>query len=102
MNTRLRDFYDVYILQNKEMQINLQILSDAIQATCKKRGSEDALSNFQDTLDQIEHNAAMRELWKVYQKKNSYADSITWDAAVSSVRFLCDSCIPKYNENEKE
>lgn len=102
LNTRLRDFYDVYILQNKEMQINLQILSDAIQATCKKRGSEDALSNFQDTLDQIEHNAAMRELWKVYQKKNSYADSITWDAAVSSVRFLCDSCIPKYNENEKE
>lgn len=102
LNTRLRDFYDVYILQNKEMQIDLQVLSDAIRATCKKRGSEDTLSNYQDTLDRIEYNAAMHELWKVYQKKNSYVDSITWDAVVSAVRFLCDSCIPNHKKNEEE
>lgn len=102
LNTRLRDFYDVYILQNKEMQIDIQVLSDAIRATCKKRGSEDTLSIYQGTLDGIEYNAAMHELWKVYQKKNSYADSITWDAVVSAVRFLCDSCIPAHKKGEEE
>lgn len=102
LNTRLRDFYDVYILQNKEMQINLQVLSDAIQATCKKRGSEEMLSNSQDTLNRMERNATMRELWKVYQKKNAYADGISWDAVISAARFLCDRCIPNLKVDEEK
>lgn len=100
LNTRLRDFYDVYILQNRGMQIDLSILSDAIRATCKKRCSEDTLSIYQDTLDQIERSTSMCDLWRVYQMKNSYADGITWEAAVSAARFLCDSCISNLKEDE--
>lgn len=102
LNTRLRDFYDVYILQNRGMQIDLGILSDAIRATCKKRGSGDTLSIYQDTLDQIERSTSMRKLWKVYQMKNTYADGTTWEAVVYAARFLCDSCIPNLKEEEGE
>lgn len=102
LNTRLRDFYDVYILQNRGMQIDLGILSDAIRATCKKRGTGDTLSIYQDTLDQIERSASMRKLWKVYQMKNTYADGTTWEAVVYAARFLCDSCIPNLKEEEGE
>lgn len=99
LNTRLRDFYDVYILQNKGMQIDLSILSDAIRATCKKRGSEDALLIYRDTFEQIEHSTSMQELWRVYQLKNSYADSITWEAVVCAARFLCNSCMSAFGQS---
>ena len=94
LNTRLRDFYDVYILQSKGMQIDLGILSDAIRATCKKRGSENVLPIYQDIFDRIEHSASMSSLWSAYQTKNAYAENIAWNAVVYAARFLCDSCLP--------
>ena len=40
LNTRLRDFYDLYILQQTEKRIDRNTLSAALAATCRKRESE--------------------------------------------------------------
>ena len=92
-NTRLRDFYDLYILQNTGMKIDTKILAAALLATCRKRNSEKMLVEYRHILDEIEANATMREFWENYQKKNSYAASITWETVMNAIRVLCDSCI---------
>ena len=48
-NTRLRDFYDLYILQNVGMKIDTKMLP-ALKATCRKRGSEKLLSEYRRIL----------------------------------------------------
>lgn len=93
LNTRMRDFYDLHILQNVDMQIDRKILADALTATCRKRASENALLEYRRLLDEIETSPAMREFWKSYQKKNSYAAGISWETVMQSVRILCDNCI---------
>lgn len=92
-NTRLRDFYDLYILQHAEMEIDTKTLAEALAATCRKRDSEKVLTEYRRILDEIEADAAMREFWESYQKKNSYAAGITWKTVMSAIRVLCDSCI---------
>lgn len=42
-NTRLRDFYDLYILQHAGMEIDTKTLAAALVATCHKRDSEKVL-----------------------------------------------------------
>lgn len=91
LNTRLRDFYDLYILQN--MKINYDTLCAALTATCRKRESERVLNEYQRILEEIHTSRAMKEFWKSYQKKNSYAAGIEWDAVMKAIRFLCDTCI---------
>lgn len=93
LNTRLRDFYDIYILQNAGMKIDTKILADALLATCRKRNSEKLLSEYRRILDEIETNATMRNSWETYQKKNSYATGLSWETVMNAVRVLCDSCI---------
>ena len=92
-NTRLRDFYDLYILQNAGMEINTKTLAAALKATCRKRSSEKVLPEYRRILDEIEANFTMREFWESYQKKNSYAAGIQWETVMNAIRALCDSCI---------
>ena len=93
LNTRLRDFYDLYILQNAGMEIDTKTLAVALTATCRKRSSETILPEYGRTLDEIHASRVMRGLWDSYQKKNSYAAGIAWETVMNAIRVLCDSCI---------
>ena len=54
-NTRMRDFYDVYILTRQEtIEINSAHLKEAFEATCRKRGSEALIPSFDEVLESIE------------------------------------------------
>lgn len=92
-NTRLRDFYDLYILQNNELQIDRKVLSAALTATSRKRNSENILPEYSRILDELEASRTMRKLWNSYQQKNSYAAGIGWEAVLNATRVLCDVCI---------
>ena len=95
LNTRLRDFYDLYILQQTEKRIDRNTLSAALAATCRKRESETILPEYGRTLDEIYTSRVMRGLWENYQRKNNYVAGITWETVLNSVRSLCDACIPQ-------
>lgn len=92
LNTRLRDFYDLYVLQDTGLEIDKATLAAALTATARKRGSEQALVLYERTLDEIRISPLMREQWERYQGKNNYAAGIFWDDVISDIRALCDDC----------
>ena len=92
LNTRLRDFYDLYVLQDTGLEIDKATLAAALTATACKRGSEQALVLYERTLDEIRISPLMREQWERYQGKNNYAAGIFWDDVISDIRALCDDC----------
>lgn len=88
-NTRMRDFYDIYILcQIHGKTLNAEILHDALYATAKKRGTEQYLQDATDVFDEVENDVGMKKLWQAYQKKFSYASDIPWEEVMQSVRAL--------------
>lgn len=89
LNTRMRDFYDIYILnQIYGKELNHQILHDAIIATARKRGTEKKIADMIGILDEVENDGTMINLWKAYQKKFSYAEDIAWNEVMKSVREI--------------
>lgn len=88
-NTRMRDFYDIHILcQIYEKNPDTAILREALNATAKKRGTEQLLQDAIDVFGTIENDAVMQKLWLAYQKKFSYASEISWKEVMRSVRGL--------------
>lgn len=71
LNTRLRDFYDLYVLQDTGLEIDKATLAAALTATARKRGSEQALALYERTLDEIRISPLMREQWERYQGKTT-------------------------------
>ena len=90
-NTRMRDFYDIYILQKLHgEQLNKEILWNALVATARKRGTLEQIESgdIREIFDEIETSSVMENLWKAYQKNYSYAVDISWHIVMESVRYL--------------
>ena len=88
-NTRMRDFYDIYILdQLHGNTLNRQTLYDALLATAKKRGTERHLAEAVDVLNEVESSPVMQKLWESYRRKFSYAADLEWNIIMRAVRSL--------------
>ena len=88
-NTRLRDFYDVYILQiERLLHIDYEVFRKAFVATTKRRHSVHLLEQGKLILQEIQENDDMQNLWRSYQKKYDYAEGISWQEVMQSVNNL--------------
>ena len=76
-NTRMRDFYDVYILLKlKSKNIDYNILRLAIEETSKKRDSLNLLLKYKEIISNIENNNEMLVRWENYRNSFNYARTI--------------------------
>ena len=93
VNTRMRDFYDIFILESTQMHnVDDAVLKMALDNTCKRRGSKALIGNMKLILDEIADNHEMQILWKNYQRKFDYAAEIKWDDVIQTVKKLCNKC----------
>ena len=96
-NTRMRDFYDIYILQKLYgEQLKKEILWNALVATAGKRGTLEQIESggIREVFDEIETSPVMKNLWKAYQKNYSYAADISWHIVMEAVRYLYQAGCP--------
>ena len=91
LNTRMRDFYDIrMLLDTYEDKVNKVVLKDAFAATCNKRGTDHLQEQAEEIIKIIEADEQLQVLWRVYQKKYSYAAEIDYASVISGVRKLMD------------
>lgn len=89
LNTRMRDFYDIYILLLvHENEIKIDILKQAFEATCEKRGTENLSLEGYTILKRIKQNLNLKTQWKSYQNKYSYAADIQYEDVIKSTESL--------------
>lgn len=67
-NTRMRDFYDLYILSKlRKNSIDMQILTEAILKTAEKRNTIIIYAKISQDLNAIFYSEEMFKLWQNYQ-----------------------------------
>lgn len=90
-NSRMRDFYDIYILEKMQSNtINSSTLNQAFYNTSKKRGSVKSLEDASLILDEIQVSTEMISLWGKYCNKFDYAAGISWEKVMAALRRLCN------------
>lgn len=89
VNTRMRDFYDVYIILTlyKEL-IDFSVLKKAMYEVGENRGTRYLMPDMDIILGEIEHNNEMIKLWEAYKKKYLYAAGIEWSIVMSILKEL--------------
>lgn len=104
-NTRMRDFYDVYILfVLYRRELKSDTLADALKATSRKRGSLSLMANAEKVLTDLHDSKEMSALWENYRSKFRYAADISWGKVLLSVRqaaILADLQVEKPSEFEE-
>lgn len=89
LNTRMKDFYDIYILISKNKDIiNIENLRIAIKNTFEHRKTEINILEIQEIITEIEKDKDMKNLWKNYQKNATYANEIKFEDLFESLNFI--------------
>ncbi len=89
LNTRIRDFYDIYVLMNFMSQnIDMALLQRAIKATANKRDTAEVLDNAKSVIEIIKNDEEMQSRWFLYQKDFNYAKNISWNEVIAAIEKI--------------
>ncbi len=87
LNTRPRDFYDVYILA-KTQTFEHSVFVEALKSTATHRETTHIFTNISNRLEVISGSDALRSRWTKYTKDYRYADVITYEDVMEAIRGL--------------
>jgi len=90
LNTRPRDFYDVYIL-TKTQSLDYSVFVKALKSTAIHRETTHIFDNMGSRLEEISHSEALKSRWLKYTKDYRYADGITYEDVLDVIRELTKS-----------
>ena len=86
-NTRPRDFYDAFILGTTQ-EYDKQLFEEALAATAEHRGSTDNIADRVEIIETIAENNTLRNMWKKYQKRFSYASEVGYEGIIKVLKEL--------------
>jgi len=91
-NTRLRDYYDIYILAKLQCSnIEPKALKAALMATTEKRGSAAVVQEYRRIMKIVQNSEVMQKQWHNYQKNFEYAMDITFEEVCDAVVQLMEA-----------
>jgi len=82
-NSRMKDFYDVYILLNNN-QINEERLKDAIFQTFKNRKT-DFTKDHELFTENFHQNPTRQLMWKAFLKKMQITDDLNFPFVIKKI-----------------
>ena len=91
-NTRIRDFYDLYMLIHLEKNnISNKILIDAIKETSKRRKTFNIINDKNEVeyvITSIQKDDTLKEQWKKYQGSYNYAKNINYEELIDTIKLV--------------
>ncbi|MBS6106064.1 MULTISPECIES: nucleotidyl transferase AbiEii/AbiGii toxin family protein [Anaerococcus] len=85
LNTRARDYYDIYILTKLNPQLDYEGLRKSLTIKAEERNSLEYIQNSQKYLKEIKASKELKDVWDNYSRKNQYSKEIDWNDILSTI-----------------
>jgi predicted nucleotidyltransferase component of viral defense system len=94
LNTRPRDYYDIYILlKTRQNLINMPTLNKALIATTQIRSSSLVLDNYSNIIQNVKNDTEMHNRWKQYSNNNAYVRYIVFNDVLKLLEEVMDGIL---------
>ena len=93
LNTRPRDFYDIFILSTTQ-SYDAALLKEAVSATAEHRGTTEQIADVQSLLSTIAESAELRQIWGKYCREFDYATDIPYEQVTKVLSDVCAMITP--------
>lgn len=91
LNTRLKDFYDIYILVNTKMsELSKENLINAIKNTFKRRKTLLDIEQINEIINDLISDNNMNSSWENAVSKNSYAKNIRFEDTIDAIKQIAE------------
>ena len=92
LNSRSKDFYDLYILEKMYFNNNnINAIKKAFYMTCKNRNCKMNKDEACDIVESVKANIIQQNRWDSYSKSTKYASGILFDDVLEAIRRLVNA-----------
>ncbi len=89
-NTRMRDFYDVFLMA-KQGNFALPTLKRALVNTVIKRNSEPQLKNYSQIMQEIASSSILAAAWDGFTRQSYFAGDLSWEEVLKENIVLIEN-----------
>ncbi|MDY0016171.1 MAG: nucleotidyl transferase AbiEii/AbiGii toxin family protein [Bacteroidales bacterium] len=94
LNSRSKDFYDLYIIYKLRFdEVDKNQLATAFANTCKYRGTVFSKEKAVSVLEDIKQDEMIKDRWESYTRKNAFASGIKFEDTLISIFDIADLAI---------
>ncbi len=90
LNTRMKDFGDIYLLINGSYEINQANLILAIKKTFTKRETKFDIDEFKVILAELKESPEMNKMWREFQIKVNYITKVEYRDTIKAVAKIIE------------
>ena len=90
LNTRMKDFYDIFVFVKLRKSIDLKLFVQALEATSLNRGTVSNLDDAKRIIGNILSSDEMQKLWENYKAEDTYAAAIEWAQIIKCLEVLAE------------
>ena len=91
-NSRIRDYYDLYLIYTKGWNdVKVDDLRKAIDKTFEKRNYT---GNIEEAITILKDSKIIKNLWDSYKKKYEYANDIDYDEIMKCIEEIVKVTVP--------
>ena len=88
-NTRMRDFYDIYLIVQQD-RYDAAVVKAALAATSKARNTDSRIASLARILHSLETDEILQTQWENYKADSFYVGDISWSTIMESIKLLAE------------
>lgn len=100
-NTRMKDFYDVYLYMNQVPQIDFSKVLKALEKCFLVRKTNFNFDSFETVIIDVLENQEIRKRYNDFRRNHSYANNVNFDVCATNILVLFNS-VKKEEEKQKD
>ena len=92
-NTRMKDYYDLYLIRKINTNINYSLINEGLDLIMYQRDTIVKKSQYIDIINYLHQSEYQRALWNLYSKKVPYAKDLFFDDVMNEIKILAKTLI---------
>jgi predicted nucleotidyltransferase component of viral defense system len=92
-NSRMKDYYDLYLLTKTNNDIDLNKVILGLNKTMNQRNTFIHTEDYDVIIDFLTHSNKQRKLWSVFSSGNPYAENINFEVIMEQIKLFSNRLI---------
>lgn len=92
-NSRMKDYYDLYLLTKMNDDINLKKINIGLEKTMSQRGQIIETKDYDGILNYLKQSVKQIEMWSKFEDSKPYAKDISFEEVMNQVQVFSNKLI---------
>lgn len=101
-NSRMKDYYDLYLLTRINDNLDLNKINLSLEKTMKQRENYIETEDYEEIIDYLSDSENQKGLWSRYVSKSSYAASIEFEEVMNEIHCFSNELVQQKLKKRKQ